>query len=68
MVDGAFDLKVKDGKPGLPGHEVQKRLFDAGLHIKATGDAIIMVPAYVAERKHVDEMMSIIRAVLSKWS
>ncbi len=64
----AFDLKVKDGKPGLAGHEAQKRLFDAGLHVKATGDAIIMAPAYVAERKHVDEMMSIIRAVSSKWS
>jgi beta-alanine--pyruvate transaminase len=64
----AFDLKVKDGKPGLAGHEAQKRLFDAGLHLKATGDAIIMAPAYVAERKHIDEMISIIRTVLSRWS
>lgn len=64
----AFDLKPKDGKPGLAGHEVQKRLFDAGLHVKATGDAILMAPAYVAEEGHVDEMISIIRNVLGRWS
>ena len=64
----AFDLKVKDGKPGLAGHEAQKRLFDAGLHLKATGDAIIMAPAYVAEKKHVDEMISIVRGVFARWS
>ena len=62
----AFDLAVKDGKPGLAGHETQKRLFDAGLHVKATGDAIIMAPAYVAQSKHVDEMIAIIRAVLGR--
>ena len=44
------DVRTKDGAPGLAGHEVQKRLFDAGLHVKATGDALLLAPAFVAER------------------
>jgi len=31
--------------PGARGHELQKKLFDAGLHIKTTGDAAILAPA-----------------------
>ena len=63
------DVRAKDGQPGLAGHEVQKRLFDAGLHVKATGDALLLAPAFVAERSHVDEMVGILREVLAavRW-
>jgi beta-alanine--pyruvate transaminase len=54
-----------DGAPGVRGHEVQKRLFDAGLHLKSTGDALIIAPAFVMEPKHLDEIVSKLRAVLS---
>jgi beta-alanine--pyruvate transaminase len=60
----ALDLRPKNGEPGLAGHEAQKRLFDEGLHLKATGDALLMAPAYVADRAHVDEMVAILRGVL----
>lgn len=55
-----------DGVPGRRGHEVQKRLFDAGLHIKTTGDAGIIAPALIAEKQHIDELCSILRDVLSR--
>lgn len=61
------DVRTKDGAPGLAGHEVQKRLFDAGLHVKATGDALLLAPAFVAERAHVDEMVAILRDVLGAY-
>lgn len=60
------DVRTKDGQPGLAGHEVQKRLFDAGLHLKATGDALLLAPAFVSEAAHLDEMAAILRDVLSK--
>jgi beta-alanine--pyruvate transaminase len=59
----AVDVAM-DGAPGVRGHEVQKRLFDAGLHLKSTGDALIIAPAFVMEPKHLDEIVSKLRAVL----
>lgn len=53
-------------RPGLRGHEIQKRLFDAGLHLKTTGDSAIVAPALIAERSHIDEICNILREVLGK--
>lgn len=39
----AFDL-ASLGKPGAAGEKFQRDLFDAGLHIKTTGDAAILAP------------------------
>jgi beta-alanine--pyruvate transaminase len=62
------DLRPREGGPGLAGHEAQKRLFDAGLHLKATGDALLFAPAFVAEPAQVDEMIGIAREVLASLS
>jgi beta-alanine--pyruvate transaminase len=51
----AIDV-ASDGVPGRRGHEFQKKLFDNGLHLKTTGDAAIVAPPLVAERKHIDEI------------
>jgi beta-alanine--pyruvate transaminase len=53
------------GTPGSRGHEVQKRLYDRGLHLKATGDSLILAPPLVAERSHIDEIAGKLRSVLS---
>jgi beta-alanine--pyruvate transaminase len=52
--------------PGVRGHELQKRLYDAGLHLKATGDTAIVAPAYVAEKRHIDHMCDTLRKVLAE--
>ncbi|HZU64423.1 MAG TPA: aminotransferase class III-fold pyridoxal phosphate-dependent enzyme [Novosphingobium sp.] len=52
-------------RPGLRGHAVQKRLFDAGLHLKTTGDAALLAPAFVTETGQIDAMVGIVREVLS---
>ncbi len=54
-----------DGKPGARGHLVQKRLFDAGLHLKTTGDAAIVAPAFVMEAGQIDRLVTTMRDVLS---
>ncbi len=61
-----FDL-APAARPGLRGHEVQRRLFDAGLHIKTTGDAGILAPPLIAEASHIDEICEKLRAVLSRY-
>ncbi|MGB7182305.1 MAG: aminotransferase class III-fold pyridoxal phosphate-dependent enzyme [Burkholderiaceae bacterium] len=58
-----IELKA-DGAPGARGHAIQKQLFDAGLHQKNTGDVLILAPALVAEKAHVDEIVEKLRAVL----
>ncbi len=59
----AVDVAV-DGAPGVRGHEAQKRLYDQGLNLKSTGDALIIAPPLVMEDKHLDEIVSKLRAVL----
>jgi beta-alanine--pyruvate transaminase len=53
-----------DGAPGARGHEAQKRLYDAGLNLKNTGDALIVAPPLVTQDKHLDEIVSKLRTVL----
>jgi beta-alanine--pyruvate transaminase len=60
---GAIDV-ASDGVPGRRGHAFQKKLFDHGLHLKATGDTAIIAPPLVAERAHVDEIVGILRRTL----
>lgn len=52
--------------PGAKGNRVQRALYEAGLHVKTTGDAIIFAPALVAERQHVDAMIDILKTTLGQ--
>ncbi|MCG8382642.1 MAG: aminotransferase class III-fold pyridoxal phosphate-dependent enzyme [Gammaproteobacteria bacterium] len=58
-----FDLKTK-GEPGLHGYALQKALYEAGLHIKTTGDAGIIAPPLIAEEKHIQHIVDVLASVL----
>ena len=60
----AVDVAL-DKVPGARGHEAQKRLFDIGLNLKSTGDALIVAPPFVAEDRHIDEIVTKMRNVLA---
>jgi beta-alanine--pyruvate transaminase len=60
---GAIDVHP-EGEPGKRGHALQKKLFDNGLHLKATGDAAIVAPPLIAERANVDSIVEILRRTL----
>ncbi|MBL8215547.1 MAG: aminotransferase class III-fold pyridoxal phosphate-dependent enzyme [Bryobacterales bacterium] len=62
---GGIDLKPS-GAPGSRGYEVQKKLFDRGLHLKNTGDAITLAPQLIFTREQVDEMIAVLRTVLQE--
>ena len=57
---------ASDGTPGHRGGEMQKAMFWNGLHVKWTGDNAIVAPAFVAERKHVDEIVEKFRKTLDE--
>ena len=63
---GAVDVRT-EGAPGRRGHVLQKKLFDNGLHLKATGDSAIVAPPLIAERGHVDEIIDILRRTLKSF-
>ena len=61
-------VEVKPGKvPGARGTELQANLFDRGLHVKATGDVVIVAPAFIATRAHIDEITAILRDAIAEY-
>ena len=63
----AIDLLVEE-RPGKRGHDFQKRLFDAGVHVKTTGDAALIAPPFIIEKSEIDDMCGIIRKVLDSYT
>ncbi|MBL8339853.1 MAG: aminotransferase class III-fold pyridoxal phosphate-dependent enzyme [Rubrivivax sp.] len=59
----AVDVAV-DGAPGARGHEAQKRLYDVGLNLKSTGDALIVAPPFIMDERHLDEIVTKLRGVI----
>lgn len=55
-----------DGAPGARGNTLQKRLFDAGIHLKNTGDAALLAPPLVSEKSHIDEICEVLRQELAR--
>ena len=62
---GTLDIAPKE-RPGLRGVELTQQLFEAGLIIKMTGDALLLAPPLICEDKHLDELFTKIRGVLEK--
>ncbi len=62
---GAIDLEASD-KPGARGYEVLQDLFNSGLLARVTNDTVIFAPAFIAKRKHIDEIFDKVRRVLSR--
>lgn len=52
--------------PGASGMQLQRRLFDAGMHIKATGDSALIAPALIVEKDQIDEMCEILKRELTR--
>ncbi|MEP4032733.1 aminotransferase class III-fold pyridoxal phosphate-dependent enzyme [Roseibium polysiphoniae] len=58
-------IQLKPGAaPGEKGSIVQRRLFDEGLHVKATGDALIFAPALVSTEEELTQMTAILQKTL----
>ena len=64
MMSGV-EVFPQEGKPGIRGNELQKKLFWNGCHVKWTGDTAIVAPSLIAERSHVDEIVDCLRRTLT---
>jgi beta-alanine--pyruvate transaminase len=52
------------GNPGERGTALLRRLFAGGLVVRVTADSVILAPALVAEREHVDRICDTLREAL----
>ena len=57
---GGIDISIRD-KPGKAGFNVYKKCYDAGVNIKPTGDALIIAPPFVCEKKDIDVIIERMR-------
>ena len=64
---GGIDIKM-DGRPGKAGLATFKHCYDAGVNFKATGDALIIAPMFICEKKHIDEIIEKLRTGITNYS
>ena len=64
---GGVDIR-KDTRPGKAGLETFKHCYDAGVNFKATGDALIIAPMFICEKKHIDEIIEKLRTGITNYS
>ena len=57
---GGIDIRL-DEKPGKAGYATFKKLFEAGLSLKATADCLVVAPPFISEKKHIDEIIEKLR-------
>ena len=62
---GGIDISIRN-KPGKAGFNVYKKCYDAGVNIKPTGDALIIAPPFVCEKKDIDEIIDKMREGISE--
>jgi beta-alanine--pyruvate transaminase len=60
---GAVDLAVDDA-PGKRGFAILRKSFEQGLVMRVAGDTVIFAPMFITTEDQLDEMFSVLRAVL----
>ena len=63
---GGIDIKM-DERLGKAGYACFKKLFEAGLSLKATGDCLIVAPPFICEKHHIDEIIEKLRTGISNY-
>jgi len=63
---GGIDMKLKE-KPGKAGFSCFKECYEVGVNFKATGDCLIIAPAFVCEKKNIDEIFEKLRTGIKNY-
>ena len=60
----AVELAPRPGAPGERGYDAMVQAFNKGLMIRVTADIIALSPPLIAEKSHIDDMVSMLGDVL----
>jgi len=63
---GGIDVRF-DERPGKAGYTCFKKLFEAGLSLKATGDCLCVAPPFICEKNHIDEIIEKLRKGITNY-
>ena len=63
---GGIDICF-DERPGKAGYTCFKKLFEAGLSLKATGDCLIVAPPFICEKEQIDEIIEKLRTGITNY-
>ena len=63
---GGIDILL-DERVGKAGYACFKKLFEAGLSLKATGDCLIVAPPFICDKKHIDEIIEKLRTGITNY-
>ena len=72
-VPGVFDVRgygfmagieIDPAICGFDGYELQKRLYRNGLHVKTTGNSMVVAPPFTIERDEIDQLVAITQTVI----
>ena len=63
---GGIDIKM-NVKPGKAGFQVYKECYKAGINIKPTGDALIIAPPFICNKKNIDEIIEKLRKGIKNY-
>ncbi len=63
---GGIDIQMMD-KPGKAGFQVYKECYKAGINIKPTGDALIIAPPFICDKKNIDEIIEKLRKGIKNY-
>ena len=58
-----LDARVRDA-PAERGNQLLRALFSGGLVVRMLADTVILAPALVAEREHIDQICDTLRGAL----
>ena len=61
-----IELSSRDGAPGARAYDVFVDCFEKGLLIRVTGDIIAFSPPLIAEKKHFEDIVSILGDALKR--
>lgn len=70
---GVFDVRgyglmggveIDPAVAGFDGYELQKRLYDRGLHVKTTGNSMVVAPPFTITESEIDFLVETTREVL----
>jgi len=61
-----IEMEAKEGKPGTSGYDVFTNAFhNHDLLLRITGDTIALSPPLIAEKEHIDQIVDILRKIIS---
>lgn len=63
---GAVELRSIDGKPGKRAFEVFLECFNKGIMVRAAGENLVLAPAFVADKGHIETLVGVLAEAIKK--